>query len=365
MQTAITPSAAKLRKAAILVASLDVQTADKILDQMPDEQAAQVRRMMVELGDLDPQEQRHVIDEFFRQGPARPVLARQAPEAADAAGGVELDPDLARRLDAETSPAPRRVAPERIAADSISRETSEPPFRFLSEAHSARITPFLAGEHPQTIALVISHMPPQRAAGVLATLDGQLQADVLRRLTDLDETDPEITREVERGLESRILEQARSERRRAAGLGAVAGILEAAEPATKRTLLANLARHARPLAERLHPRASEFDFDDLERLDDAALARVFAAADTELTVLALAGAAPSLVERLLAPLSPSERRQFARAIENPGPMRLSDVAEAQRQIAELARRLAFEGELELPERAPLISRQQVAHAYRH
>lgn len=364
MQTAITPSSAKLRKAAILVASLDVPTADKILDQMPEEQAAQVRRMMVELGDIDPQEQRHVIDEFFRQGPARQAPVWQAPAAADA-GGVELDPDLARRMNEDTLPAPRRVEPERNALESIARESDEPPFRFLSEAHSARITPFLAGEHPQTIALVISHMPPQRAASLLATLDGQLQADVLRRLTDLDETDPEITREVERGLESKILEQARSERRRAAGLSAVAGILEAAEPATKRTLLANLARHARPLAGRLHPRASEFDFDDLERLDDAALARVFAAADTELTVLALAGAAPSLVERLLAPLSPCERRQFARAIENPGPMRLSDVAEAQRQIAELARRLAFEGELELPERAPLISRQQVAHAYRH
>lgn len=343
-------NAAKLRKAAILVASLDVQTADKILDQMPGEQAGQVRRMMVELGDVDPQEQQRVIDEFFRHGPGR-----EAPADLDASGGVELDPDLARRLGQA-----HRAPPQ-----PVEKHGEEPPFRFLREAHSARITPFLAGEHPQTIAVVISHLPPQRAAGVLATLDGELQADVLRRLTDLDETDPEIMREVERGLESKILEQARSERRRAAGLSAVSGILEAAEPSTKRTLLANLARHDRRLAGRLSPQSDAFDFDDLERLDDAALARVFAAADTELTTLALAGASPALVERLLAPLSPGERRQFTRAIENLGPLRLSDVEEAQRQIAELARQLALEGELELPERATLISHRQVVDAYRH
>ncbi|HUY91736.1 MAG TPA: FliG C-terminal domain-containing protein [Pirellulales bacterium] len=355
MQTSIHPAAAKLRKAAILVSSLDAQTADQILEQMPEEQAGQVRRMMVELGDVDPREQQRVIDEFFRHGPARP-----APAVDDSLGGVELDPDLARRLGQASRPAPRR-----FGQDADEQAAGEPPFRFLREAHTARITPFLAGEHPQTIALVISHLPPERAAGVLAALDGELQAEVLRRLTDLEETDPEIMREVERGLESKILEQARSERRRAAGLSAAAGILAAAEPAAKRTLLANLARHDRPLAGKLRPQPPAFDFDDLERLDDAALSRVFAAADTELTTLALAGASAALVERLLAPLSPVERRQFNRLTENLGPLRLSDVEEAQRQIAELARQLAWQGELELPDRAPLISHRQVVDAYRH
>lgn len=355
MQSAIHPAAVKLRKAAILVSSLDAQTADQILEQMPEEQAGQVRRMMVELGDVDPREQQRVIDEFFRHG-----SAPAAPADDDSQGGVELAPDLARRLEQASRPAPRL-----FEHDAVEQAVREAPFRFLREADAARLTPFLAGEHPQTIALVISHLPPERAAAVLAALDGTLQADVLRRLTNLDETDPEIMREVERGLESKILEQARGERRRAAGLIAAADILDAAEPAAKRTLLANLARHDRPLAGTLRPQPPNFEFDDLERLDDAALSRVFATADTELTTLALAGASPALVERLLAPLSPIERRQFNRSIETLGPLRLSDVEEAQRQIAELARQLAWEGELALPDRAPLISHRQVADAYRH
>jgi len=357
-----------LRKAAILVASLDGPTADRILDQMSEEQAGQVRRMMVELGEVDPREQRHVIDEFFRQGPAR--QAAPADKAAKAKGGVELAGALASlsQGDDDSEPAMMNSAAVNSAAVSEAAAHEAPtqderPFRFLREAHSARISPFLSGEHPQTIALVVSQLPPRRAAGVLAALDGKLQAEVLRRLTDLDETDPEIVREVERGLESKIIAQVRSERRRAAGLNAAAGILEAAEPEVKRTILSNLARHDRPLAGKLRP--EEFEFADLERLDDSTLATIFAAAETELSCLALAGASPALVGRLLEPLSPAERKQFTRAIETLGPMRLSDVEEAQRQIAELARQLALEGEIELPGPAPLISNRQVANAYRH
>lgn len=355
--SAVLSNSMKLRRAAILVASLDTSTADAILGQMSDEQAAQVRRMMVELGDVDAKEQQQVIDEFCRQGsgrrqePARVAAENPADNAAD--GGVELDAGLARRLEQGSEA-------EAAGHDS---DDEQAPFRFLRDAHSARLTPFLAGEHPQTIALVASHLPPQRAAGLLAALAGPLQAEVLRRLTDLEQADPEILREVERGLESKIIESARSERRRAAGLNAVTGILQAADPAVKRTILSNLARHDRQLAGKLRPQ--RFEFADLERLDEAALAKVFGQAESELIYLALAGAAPSLMDRLLGQLSPAEARQFTRSIESLGPMRLSDVEEAQQRIAELARQLALEGEIELPGPAPTSSTRQALHAYRH
>lgn len=339
----------KLRKAAILVASLDTPTADAILGQMAEEQVAQVRRMMVELGEIEPEEQQRVIDEFFQGSPPRRTVDEER------GGGVELDAGLARRLEQGSAP--------EADGGAESSEQERIPFRFLREAHSGRLTPFLAGEHPQTIALVASHLPPQRAAGLLAALGASLQAEVLRRLADLEQADPEILLEVERGLESKIIESARSERRRTAGLNTVKGILQAADPSAKRTLLANLARHDRRLAGTLRPH--QIEFSELERLDEAALAKVFSQATPELTYLALAGASQNLMDRLLGQLSPAETRQFTRAIENLGPMRLSDVEEAQQRIAELARQLALEGEIELPGPAPLVSNQQVIHAYRH
>ncbi|HEX7450501.1 MAG TPA: FliG C-terminal domain-containing protein [Pirellulales bacterium] len=325
-----------LRRAAILVASLDGPAADRVLDQLPAEDAARVRRMMVELDEIDQHEQQRVIGEFVRSRPA--VLAASRP-ASTLPRGVELDAGLARRLSLEG-----------YAAKTAG--TSPAPFRFLHEAQSDTISPVLSGEHPQTIALVVSHLPDERAASLLATLEGELQADVIRRLMSLDQTDPDILREVERGLESRLLEQTQVERRRDAGLASVARMLEAAAPSVRRAILANLAAHDRRLAGRL--RSPSLRFEDLQRLDDEALAAVLAAAEPEVARLALAGAGPALVDRVLSQLQPAEARKVRRMIERLGPTRLSDVEEAQAELARIAHSMVLEGRIDLPTQTPML-----------
>lgn len=315
----------QLKRAAIVIASLDDATADRLLDQLPAEEAAQVRRAVVELSKVAPDEEQAVISEFLKKTPsaAKPQL------------GVELDPGLADRIR-------HNVAPSQIKSESEAK-----PFRFLHQAHGEQLAPFIAGEHPQTIAVVISHLPDDRAAAVLAWLEDDLQADVVQRLIDLDQADPEIIREVERGLELRMLEQVETDRRQETGMDSMARIVSAARPAARRTILSNLVRHDRPLAERLCPR--RFKFGDLLTIDDTTLASILAAAGSELSRLALAGAAEELVERILRPLTPVEAKKMRRMIELQGPMRLTDVEDAQREIARIAHELALEGTIDLPQ----------------
>src|SRR5439155_15666280 len=132
-------------------------------------------------------------------------------------------------------PAPRLREPAAEEPDS-----SRPPFRFLHETEFESLAPFLKREHPQTIAVVISHLPPDRSGEMLAQLPPALQTDVIRRLVDLDETDPRVLAEVERGLESWLSEQVRHRRRRAAGLAAVPAILEAQPTNARRQLMTKL-----------------------------------------------------------------------------------------------------------------------------
>lgn len=312
-----------LRRAAILVLSLDDATAEAVLDQLPANDAAVVRRMMVDLDSVDPQEERRTIAEFMRR---RPVARR--------ASGVELDAGLAKRLASDVQPA-------------ATASTSDPkPFHFLHAGRGEKITPFLAGEHPQTIAVVVSHLPDDRAAAVLASLEPDVQAEVIGRLIDMDQADPEVVREVERALESRMLEQALAERRRESGFESVARILNTAQPALRRTIMTNLSRQDRGLAERLRPQ--QFDFEDLHGVDDATLATILAAAGIEISRLALAGADESLVQRVLRPLPPDEAKKVRRMIERLGPLRLTDIEEAQQEIARMARELALEGTIDLP-----------------
>ena len=315
----------QLRRAAIVVLTLDESTADNVLAQLPPEDAARLRRIMVDLERVDGDEERHILGDFLRQ---RPKAKAHHP-------GVELALSGGANATYDSMPRATPLADENA------------PFRFLHAARGDKITPFIAGEHPQTIAVVLSHMPDDRAAAVLARLDGELQADVIRRLIDLDQADPEVVREVELALETRILEHALAERRHETGLKSVVRIIEAAEPALRREIMSNLARHDRALAERFSPR--QIEFDDLRHLDEATLATILAAAGAELTRLALAGADAELVDRILAPFSAAEAKQMRRMIERIGPLRLSDVEEAQREVARVARDLALDGTIAWPE----------------
>src|SRR5947209_4130334 len=143
MTTALTTEG--LRKAAILVASLDTAAADAVLDQLTPEQAGQVRELVVELDNIDEGEQRRVIEEFFKVDSPRQ------------SNGVELDGRLAwlasqeQDIDETDSPPPLPPSPPGR------------PFQFLKEAEAEKLVKALADERPQTIALVLSHLAPARA----------------------------------------------------------------------------------------------------------------------------------------------------------------------------------------------------------
>jgi flagellar motor switch protein FliG len=319
-----------LRKAAILVASLDTPTAVLLLAQMGSQQADQVRHAILRLSDVDPTEQNEIIEEFFRIGP---LIPQKHPP------GIELDDALARQL---ASLKPEKASePEREPEPT----SDEPPFRFLHEAEFESLTPFLRREHPQTIAVVLSHLPPDRAGEVLAQLPATVQVEVIRRLVDLDEADPRVLREVERGLESWLSEQSRDRQRRAAGLAAVSAILTAASGGTRRNILTNLTRHDRALAGKLRP--DRFHFADLIELDDSTVLAVLKAADPELIVLALAGARAELVQRITRQLPTEQGRALTKALVHLGPTRLADVEESQQALADLAVDLEAEGRITL------------------
>ncbi len=311
-----------VRKAAILVACLDRAAADAVLEQLGPEQAQRVRQAVVVLEEIPDNEQRRVVDEFFRLGPQS---TRQR------SSGVELGGRLVREIGYEHAAS--------TAGKSAVSGLRSTPFVRLREAEEEKLARLLAGERPQTIALVLSHLSARQAGGVLARLQPNLQTEVVRRLVDLEETDPAILEEVEQALESRLSRQVPMQRRRVAGLQAVGGILEASESEVRLQILDNLAAHDRTLAQRLSPPPMEFD--DLADLDDATLAQVFRAAQPQWIMPALLGAPPEISDRLLNFLPRKQAESIRRKLEQPGPIRLSDVETARQKIAEIAVRILY------------------------
>ncbi len=186
---------------------------------------------------------------------------------------------------------------------------------------------------------MLSHLPPARAGNVLARLPESVQVEVVHRLVDLEETDPEILREVEEALRGRLTEHVQPQRRRVAGLQAVAGILQAADGCTGIRILDNLARDDRMLAERLMPQ--QLAFDDLAEIDADVLAEALEEAGAELLLPAMLGAAPGLVDHMLRYLPAADARALSDKLDHPGPIRLRDVEEARRQVARIASRMLY------------------------
>lgn len=305
----------QLRRAAVLVSALDADSADVLLERLAPQQAGMIRRMLVELLDIDPREQEVIMAEFV----SRPK------DGSASESGVSLE---LSGSSLESSADIRRPTPT---------------FSFLHDASEDELFELLKGERPQTVAVVVSHLPKQRAAEVLSTLPDALQADVVRRLTRLDETDAEVLADVEKTLELRFRRRLQSDRGRVAGVGAVKGILDDASPDQRRSLLSTIARQDPKLASRLT--RSTVTFAALPNLTDASLRMLCETADHEALVVALAGGELEFTRRIVGVLPRIRAAKLQAAIDSLGPTRLSDVELAQEEVAHTARFLENSGRL--------------------
>jgi flagellar motor switch protein FliG len=363
-----------LRKAAILISALDEREAEALLQQMGEDNAAKVRSALVELEDVSAAEQREVLAEFLG------VQNRLKPGEQDD-GGVELEIDPAIEAAAE------KIAPPKTAlvGDTISHE--ELPFDFLADVDAKAIATVLSRELPQTTAVVIAHLPAEKAAAVLEQLPPALATEALERIAWLDELAPVVQADLARELRRQLAPHIRLSEAGTGRLPHLNAVLGAMDFRQRQRLVLQLGQRNQILLDRLGlcPAALEatrdqqvsamryridsgrpvatapsnragdassdqtwLTFEDLLQLDDRALRAVFASADTEVALLALTGAEPRMITRILRKLPANDAATLRRRLEHPGPLRLRDVEQARAAVAAVASRLAHDGAIELP-----------------
>jgi flagellar motor switch protein FliG len=366
---------ANLRKAAVLLRSLDADTAAVMLGHLSAEEAVTIRAAMRAVGQVETSEQADVMAEL-RGG-------RSAKQYAFDAGDVELSLSSSFAGHSYGGRAASPTVTEGIAAGSKR-------FDFLENAPTPALVAHLAREHAQTIAVVLSHLPPERAAAVLAALPHNVQAETVERLSTLGETDPDCVTVLQRELESWAAKRdglrAGNGRRR----DTMAAILAAADAKCRGQILSNMKDHKAALAKQFSPRQAKratvktavakpqsekpsvrrmdnpvgkpavtptprvepclprVDFDDLAELDSRTLSIVLRQVDANLLALALAGSRDELVDRICEQMPKRTAREFRRQLRRLGPTRLSDVEGAQRAVAQIAAR-------QLAERRPWLT----------
>jgi flagellar motor switch protein FliG len=317
---------ATLRKAAILLLSLDKPLAAEILAQMSKEHVERITLEIAKLDDVTKEQQDAVLDEFYNLGMARKHIER---------GGMEYAHSLLEQS----------LGKERAASilESVRQSMSSVPFGFLQKAGAQNLLTFIVEEHPQTIALIMSHLPTALAAEVLSGLPAGKQLDVIRRVAHMEQTSPEVISDVERSLERRMTSTFSQQLEKAGGVSMVAQILNVTDRMTNKGILENLEQEDTDLVDQI--RRLMFVFDDLLKLDDRAIQALLKEVDNSQWALALKGSSEELKNKVLGNLSQRAAALLGEEMEYLGPVRVSDVEGMQQQIVDIVRRLEDAGEI--------------------
>ncbi len=315
-----------VRKAAVLLVALKQDVAVKILRGLDGDRVEEVSREIAAIDTVTPEVRTAVIREFYNL-----MMARQYVDA----GGMSW----ARTLLAKTLPADEA----RRVMSVIEHQVHEQPFSFLQKTEKENLVTFLQEEHPQTIALVLSHVPSGMATEILSSLSTERQIEVVSRIANMDQTSPEVIKEVERGLEKRLAGLVSERFERVGGVPAVAEILNMAGRATEKAILEGLEEDDPQLVEEI--RRLMFVFEDIIRVNDKGIQAVLKEVENDELALGLKTSSDELKEKIFSNMSERAGQLIKEEMEFMGPVRVSDVEAAQQKIVDIVRRLEDAGEV--------------------
>jgi flagellar motor switch protein FliG len=303
-----------LRKSAIVLLSLGQRQAAAVLRRMPDEVAREVRQEMRRVGALRAislRTRQLVLGQFFAAASPNPPL----PEPPGPAPLPESQPPMTG------------------------------PFASLQNADTENLIHTIRDEHPQTIALVLAHLPPDRASEVLSGLDHHKRVDVCKRIAGIEQTSSQVIEQVERSLRQR-LSAIMGGTIRAGGVSAVAEIINSsADEHFEDELLAEIEADSPDLADQIRRVAAIFE--NLLHASDQDIAAIIEQLDFATISLALRTAREELKRKVLWNLPQEQAEQIERDLASMEPVAVRDIEHAQQRVAEVVHRLESAGEIEL------------------
>ncbi|MCM1025699.1 MAG: flagellar motor switch protein FliG [Roseburia sp.] len=315
-----------LQKAAILLIALGPERSAGIFKFLKEEEIEELTLEIANTRSVTPQEKEEVINEFYEICLAQQYIAE---------GGINYAKDLLEKaLGAEK------------ALDVIGKLTASlqvKPFEFIRKTDASQIINFIQDEHPQTIALILSYLAPGQAALILSALAPDRQADVAKRIAVMDRTSPDVIKEVEKVMESKMASLVNQDYTIIGGVDAVVEILNTVDRGTERHIMETLEIEEPELADEI--RKKMFVFEDILLLDDKAIQRVLRDVDNSDLEMALKTANEQVQSAVFNNMSKRLEVMIKEDMEFMGPVRMKDVEEAQQKIVNIIRKLEDSGEI--------------------
>ena len=315
-----------LQKAAILLIALGPERSALIFKHLKEEEIEDLTLEIANTRSVTPKVKEEVINEFYGVCLAQQYIAE---------GGIGYAKELLEKA----------LGNEK-ALDVIGKLTASlqvKPFEFIRKTEASQLLNFIQDEHPQTIALILSYLNPSQAALIISALPPDRQSDVAKRIALMDRTSPDVIKEVEKILESKLSSLVNQDYTIIGGVDAVVDILNTVDRSTEKHIMETLEIDEPELADEI--RKKMFVFEDILLLDDRAIQRVLRDVDNSDLAIALKGANEEVQNAIFNNLSKRLAVMIREDMEFMGPVRMKDVEEAQQKIVNTIRRLEDASEI--------------------
>ena len=314
------------QQAAILLVSLGPDMSSQVLKHLKEDVVEQLTLQIANMRKITPAEKDMVMEDCYQMSLAEDALVQ---------GGI----DYARDLLEKSLGSHKAVE----ILNRLQGALQTVPFDFIKRADPHQILNFIQNEHPQTIALILSHLGPDQAASVLRQLPQDVQIDVTKRIAIMERATPDVIMEVERVLERKISSVFTQEYAAAGGVRAVAEIMNRMDRSTEKVVMEKLEEENPELADDI--KRLMFVFDDILSLDDRAIQMIMRDVEQKDIVLALKGGSDGVKGKILKNMSTRARQMILEDMEVMGPVRLKATEEAQQKIINVIRRFEEMGEI--------------------
>ena len=319
-----------LRKAAMLLVVLGEQSSAELLQQLSEDDVQKVSREVARITAISGDQSEGVLQEFHHLATAGDYVSRGGIDYARKLLMRAFNPDIAKRL------------LDRLTKALGSEAAS---FDAIQKADPQQLAKFIHNEHPQTIALVLSHLNSTQAAALLNSLPPGLRSDVAQRMASLDQISPEVILKIAGVIGQKLKTLGEFSRESYGGVRAVAEMLNRLDSGSSREILTHIDQQDTNLAETI--RHLMFVFEDLLLIDPLGLKEVLAKVDRKVLTVALKGTSEQLRTQILGSMSQRGADMLREDMDALGPIKIKDVEAAQQQIIAIVRQLESEGVLSL------------------
>ena len=313
-------------KAAIFLLTMGEDFTADIFRQLDDTEIKRLGRAMTHIKGVSPDDVQKVLSEF--------VGELTSPSDIRVKGDSFLKNTIAKAVTDERA--------ENLLED-INSETGPVPFSTLRGVDAKVLGNFIRNEHPQTVALILAHLDPDKAAEILSEFPEQLQLDVVLRVAELDRVPHQMVEEVERVLNEELTAMGTVGTQKLGGAQTVAEILNQVDQATENAILSKIEEDKMELANDI--RKLMFVFEDLANIDDRGIRSILKEVNNEELTLALKTASDNLRNKILSNLSERASEMIKEDLEVMGPVKLADVEKAQQAVLRVAKKLEAEGKV--------------------